>query len=401
MLKGNSDNVNFNGLKSTPLDSVFKSNVTQKQMYSISNNENKLRNQDKLDLNINDDSDDENLFDYAQKYKTEKSEVVSLTLNDYISNQIPSNSSDIKSTPLSGGCLSDLSSLLKELDQIQSGAPLRASSRLSMVLLDDDDKPLKKKEPVPSKLNGAPMTKELSRGKTVRSKPLIDLSKPSQPVVKPIKKNEETSNSTLDDIQAKIDLAKTKLENANIKKITTKVYLMNEEKSRTVQLTSLSTPDLIIQGFIEAGLLEGQKEWLLIEKNEGFGVERSMKGWESIMDVIEAWEEESNNALLIRMKENEQITTLVPLESPIKGGWVQVEVKRGKWEKKYLILKNGSLYLSKSESAASSVLLSTNYLFALKSLASILYFENPEEDYIHFIAVDSKESLESWILALR
>ncbi|KAJ9089416.1 hypothetical protein DSO57_1013354 [Entomophthora muscae] len=276
--------------------------------------------------------------------------------------------------------LSDLGNFLSELENLdfKSFKPTR-SSRLSIALVDDpqDDQPLSRLAPTPKKETPTPLE------------------------------------------EAKIEAAKKKLQTANLKKITTKIYLESAKNHQTVQLTSFSTPELVIEGLIEIKKLADNKEWVMTEIHETFSVSRALKPWESILDVIEPWESDSPNALLIKPRQGEILTPEVSRDSPFMEGWLQVEVRKGKWEKRYAVLKRATLYIAKSDSisGASAICTLQNFeaftlmqprpkapkrpLFALKSQQSIMLFERPEEDYIHFFACSSVASRDDWVRALR
>lgn len=80
-------------------------------------------------------------------------------------------------------------------------------------------------------------------------------------------------------------------------------------------------------------------------------LERAIREFEALSDVISSWNSETN-ILIIRR------TTLAPILSvyarpsanPIaKSAFVHVELKLGKWAKRYLEVKNGAVLHSKSE----------------------------------------------------
>lgn len=346
---------------------------------SLSNREKKATSQNSSPTSVEEEDDYEcDLSSFVHQFNFTRTEAESLTLDEYLGVPVKDmNKTDsLLNSLLPQGSLSDLSDLLTELDSIELSAPQISASRFSMLLLPDDND-------------------DIALSETTQSVPLTEFEK-------------------------KIEIAKKRLETANLKKITTTIYLIDAKNPQPVQITSLSTPDTIIKGFIENGTLSSDREWVIVEIHEAFSVERVMKPWEPIMDVIDAWESECHSALLIRARFNDATTPEVPREAPIMSGWLQVEIRRGKWEKRFVILKRGGIYVAKSETAISTAVALCSMQnfdaftlarprakspkkpqFAIKSQQSIALFEKPEEDYIHFFACGSYAELDTWLRALR
>ncbi|KAI0233733.1 hypothetical protein L0F63_001890 [Massospora cicadina] len=322
------------------------------------------------------------LGSFVHHFKFARTEAEPLTLEDCIMGKDAELSYGGETlaggSPLGGSC--DLGDFLSELETLDFGSfKPRRPSRLSMVLVNDplDEQPLSK----------------------FASKP------------KPQKRTPED--------EAKLESAKRKLNGANLKKITTNIYIESATNPQTVQLTSLSTPELIIEGLIETRKISDGVAWAVIEVHETFGVSRALRPWEPIIDIIEHWEPDSPNALVIKPRQGELLTPQVSRGSPVMAGWLQVEIRKGRWERRFAVLKFATLYLAKSESLGGAVALCTlqNHdvfsttrprpkapkrpLFALKSQQSIMIFEKPDEDYIHFFACESEGVRDDWVLALR
>ncbi len=43
----------------------------------------------------------------------------------------------------------------------------------------------------------------------------------------------------------------------------------------------------------------------------------------------------------------------------------------------------------------------TKYIFAVKSQDKITMFENPENDYMHYLCADHLDKMNEWLLAIR
>lgn len=346
---------------------------------TLSGREKKATSQNSSPTSFEDEDDYAcDLSSFVHQFNFTRTEAESLTLDEYLGVPVKdmNRPDSLLNNLMPQGSLSDLSDLLTELDNFELSAPQISASRFSMLLLPDDNEDT-----------------------TV---------------------SEATQAAPLTDFEKKIEIAKKRLETANLKKITTTIYVIDAKNPQPVQLTSLSTPDSVVKGFIENGTLSSDREWILVEIHEAFGVERVMKPWEPIMDVIDAWEPECHSALLIRARFNEATTSEVPRVPPIMSGWLQVEIRRGKWEKRFVVLKRGGIYVAKSEAVLCSAVALCSLQnfdtftlarprakspnkpqFAIKSQQSIALFEKPEEDYIHFFACGSYAELDTWVRALR
>lgn len=103
----------------------------------------------------------------------------------------------------------------------------------------------------------------------------------------------------------------------------------------------------------------------------------------------------------------------LPATSPTYRGYLECEVKRGKWSKRWMELRDGGLWLSKRDTGKDEVFLCklTNFdvysvtrvmktpkpfVFAVKSTDNLSLFENTA-DYLHTFCCKEKEGLE-WMM---
>ncbi|KZT09246.1 uncharacterized protein LAESUDRAFT_647284 [Laetiporus sulphureus 93-53] len=173
------------------------------------------------------------------------------------------------------------------------------------------------------------------------------------------------------------------------------------------------------QGMLEEGAAAGG--WMLWEVAQDFGMERPVRSFESLADICNSWNTDKIVNLLV-IKKTLLAPVLsrsaVPRSSPICSGYVQYEHKRGKWQKRWLDLREHSLFLSKRDGGKDSVFLcSLNnfdgyyvtrphkapkpYVFAVKSTDSLTFFENTS-DYVHLFSCtegEGKNWLEKILLA--
>lgn len=100
-------------------------------------------------------------------------------------------------------------------------------------------------------------------------------------------------------------------------------------------------------------------------------------------------------------------------------GWLFIEVRKGRWQKRFFDLKDKKLFYSKDHKCVEEVMLCsldhydvytltmkarakapTNFCFAIKSNELSRSFEDPS-CYIYFLCVDNVEKMRDWVLAIR
>ncbi|KDE05435.1 hypothetical protein MVLG_04230 [Microbotryum lychnidis-dioicae p1A1 Lamole] len=171
------------------------------------------------------------------------------------------------------------------------------------------------------------------------------------------------------------------------------------------------------QGLLASGSdMEGG--FSLWEVCKQLGLERPVREYELVTDVLKTWEHESNYLCIRR-------STLWPLLSPSlrpqplvpRGDTVQLELTNRKWTKRYIEVRDGNVTHAKSEKAKDSSLLcrlatseifyvmsSTSqakkapksFCFALKSKLPRAQFED-EAEYCHFVSVKTNDELAMWM----
>ncbi|THH31244.1 hypothetical protein EUX98_g2953 [Antrodiella citrinella] len=155
--------------------------------------------------------------------------------------------------------------------------------------------------------------------------------------------------------------------------------------------------------------------WMVWEICHDFGMERPVRSFELLTSVSGSWvADKTTNTFMAKM------TTLAPLlsriavptSSPKFSGYVQHEYKRGKWQKRWLELREHSLWLSKKESGKDQVCLCSlhnfdaytvtrvqkapkGYVFAIKSTDNLSFFEDTS-DYMHLFSCGEKEGA-NWL----
>ncbi|GJN91736.1 hypothetical protein Rhopal_004759-T1 [Rhodotorula paludigena] len=158
--------------------------------------------------------------------------------------------------------------------------------------------------------------------------------------------------------------------------------------------------------------------WALWESWRSLGIERPIREYEFLADVVKSWDHDEN-ALFFRR------TTMWPIISAharlppavSKTGPVQIELKKSKWSKRFLELKDGVVSQSKSEKGKDSTtlcqlsnfdvfLVSADaahrlkaprpFVFALKSRLTRAHFEETAE-WCHYLSTKTPEEAASWV----
>ncbi|CAO3703212.1 unnamed protein product [Rhizopus stolonifer] len=206
-----------------------------------------------------------------------------------------------------------------------------------------------------------------------------------------------------------------------VKTLNTRVYIDDANNHKSVQLTNLLTSAMVIQSLKKKGLLDQSNDWTLFEIAHSHLVERPLREWEIVLDIMSYWEPDSNNALLIKkypyhhtlIAETILQKTVLPMH-----GWLTIEYKKGKWQKRYCFIKDNAIHHAKDKKASSSSVLCplafydvytllqplktspTAFVFAIRAQDKVSMFEK-EGDYIRFMATEDQEEMKNWVLSIR
>jgi len=155
---------------------------------------------------------------------------------------------------------------------------------------------------------------------------------------------------------------------------------------------------------------------MLFELVHDFGMERPIRCFEVISDIKTSWSkgETVNSLLLKRTALSSRLSVeALPSTAPRYQGYLEYEVKRGKWSKRWMELRDNGLWISKREHGKDETFLCklTNFdvysvtrvmktpkpfVFAVKSTENLSLFENTA-DYLHTFCCKEKEGLE-WMM---
>jgi len=157
---------------------------------------------------------------------------------------------------------------------------------------------------------------------------------------------------------------------------------------------------------------------MLWEVAQDFGMERPIREYELLSDVEASWNKDKLVNIFVIKK-----TPLAPLlsrsaippSSPKHRGYVEWESKKGRWNKRWMELREHSLWLSKRETGKDETFLCSlsnfdayyvgklhkapkPFVFAVKSADKLSLFENAS-DYVHFFSCAEKDG-ETWMQAI-
>ncbi|KAI9329669.1 hypothetical protein DFJ73DRAFT_901736, partial [Zopfochytrium polystomum] len=203
-----------------------------------------------------------------------------------------------------------------------------------------------------------------------------------------------------------------------------RIYIEDAQHFKSLVLTSLVSADQVIATVVRKYGVEASPDWTLFEICNDLGIERPLREWEIVTDVLSAWDSATTKNAIVMKKyayRNTLVTSSVVGTFPKVSGPVYMESKPGRWQKRYCILRNNSLYSCKDSNRTGESLICrltsfdvytplannmrrqrapTKYLFALRSTQNVKIFENAA-DHVRFFCVDKTESLYDWVIGLR
>lgn len=139
-------------------------------------------------------------------------------------------------------------------------------------------------------------------------------------------------------------------------------------------------------------------------------MERPIRSYEIVADIVNSWDKDRTVNMLVARKTPLAALlhpSAMPSSSPVYRGYVEWESKRGKWNKRWLELREHGLWLAKRDTGKDETFLCSlsnfdvyqvtrlhkapkSFVFAVKSTDNLTFFENAA-DYVHvFSCVDSE-----------
>ncbi|KAK1216904.1 hypothetical protein PQX77_020480 [Marasmius sp. AFHP31] len=212
-----------------------------------------------------------------------------------------------------------------------------------------------------------------------------------------------------------------------------RVYISTKQRFVMVEITSMTNAGDVI-GMVKAkgGLPDVQfgtdagegaqgVGWVVWELNADLGLERPIRAFEQLVEVQGSWnKEKTENAFMIKWTpgwEKMLRREAIPAAAPTYSGYLEYEVRRGKWNKRWLVLKDHCLFISKRDNCKDQTLLASlsnfdiyhfihppsktpkEYTFGIKSTDKMSLFEDTN-DYMHIFCTREGEG-EKWMQRIR
>ncbi|KIM24684.1 hypothetical protein M408DRAFT_17533 [Serendipita vermifera MAFF 305830] len=168
---------------------------------------------------------------------------------------------------------------------------------------------------------------------------------------------------------------------------------------------------------VEIGARTNAREVLadIVAKGDLSPEERPIREFEIVMEIYNSWNSETrvNYFMLKPTRLAPQLAaSAIPKSSPTFGGYVEWEYKRGKWTKRWLELREHSLWISKRQGNKDAVVVCTlanfdaytvtrvhkspkPFIFSVKSVQNMRMFENIS-DYHHVFSCDATDGAQ-WL----
>ncbi|KAI9222495.1 hypothetical protein BC828DRAFT_23083 [Blastocladiella britannica] len=176
----------------------------------------------------------------------------------------------------------------------------------------------------------------------------------------------------------RVTQALARLAAASVQKIPVRVYITDMSTFKTIEVASGVSAGVLAEQVVEraqlvpsthlpvgpgmtaaatAAVALADGAWTLFEVFNDVGVERPLRDWERVTDVLRSWERgETKNALVLRRyshKSSLTVNALKMFEGPVKGE-LWLEVKPGSFKKRRFELSLGAEQNGGSGSSASS-----------------------------------------------
>ncbi|KZP18902.1 hypothetical protein FIBSPDRAFT_744692 [Athelia psychrophila] len=202
-----------------------------------------------------------------------------------------------------------------------------------------------------------------------------------------------------------------------------RIFIGDKQRYNSVETTASTTAGEVVQMIESQADLEklkgGEGGWMLWEVAQDFGMERPLRDFELLADVEASWvKDKSVNIFVVKKSPISRVLARsnIPLSSPRTSGYIDWESKKGKWNKRYMELREHSLWLSKKDvrfGKEENFLCALSnfdvyyvgkhkspkpFVFAVKSTENISLFESAA-DYVHYFCCGQSDG-ETWMQAI-
>ncbi|THH15842.1 hypothetical protein EW146_g4687 [Bondarzewia mesenterica] len=197
-----------------------------------------------------------------------------------------------------------------------------------------------------------------------------------------------------------------------------RVFIGDMQRFNMVEIGSTASAKDILDVLDRQGQLgqwTSSGSWMLYEVAQDFGMERPIRSYEVVADVINSWDKDRTvNTLIAKKTPLAAILhpSVMPTSSPLNSGYVEYESKKGKWNKRWLQLREHSLWLSKRDTGKDETFICSlsnfdayqvtrshkspkPFVFAVKSTDNLNFFENAA-DYVHIFSCGDKDG-QTWL----
>ncbi len=201
-----------------------------------------------------------------------------------------------------------------------------------------------------------------------------------------------------------------------------KVYILSRQRFAVVEVpVSARARDLALE-VIERERLpmdDSKGGWVVFDCSAQLGIERPLREYEMITDVVNVRAHPQTDFFLIKRTELSPYLSIraVPASSPALAGYVYVQDRKKKWNKRWLELRDHALYHAKNERGKDETSIcrsrrstSTSWTarrsrcqgeWVRAALAGpITMFEKPDQDYIHYFCLTDPAAHRDWVRAI-
>ncbi|KAJ1023233.1 hypothetical protein NDA16_003386 [Ustilago loliicola] len=202
-----------------------------------------------------------------------------------------------------------------------------------------------------------------------------------------------------------------------------KVFILSRQRFTVVEVpVSARARDLALE-VIEREKLpmdDSKGGWVVFDCSSQLGIERPLREYEVITDLVNVRAHPQTDFFLIKRTELSPYLSIrsVPSSSPALAGYVYVQDRKKKWNKRWLELRDHALYHAKNEKGkdetsvcqistfdvylvdSSAIKMPKANGFALRSQDPITMFEKPDQDYIHYFCLSDPAAHRDWVRAI-
>ncbi|KAI9614835.1 hypothetical protein H4Q26_009231 [Puccinia striiformis f. sp. tritici PST-130] len=183
-----------------------------------------------------------------------------------------------------------------------------------------------------------------------------------------------------------------------------KVGIVNQSQSILIEIDQDTTVKELLENskisypsLLEDNMNKGS--WGVYEIWNDLGIERPIREIEKIMNIVrDTWTSIDTNETHLLIQRSDLSGLAVSkrsFTSGVHGGNLWCELKPGKWTKKYVLLRDNSVYLCSNDKGKDEI----DHSFGLKSLNKFSFFEH-KSDFIHKFSCKDKLVQLEWIRRL-